>query len=284
LSNLALGPEAGNLLRDESNGFIYLASHGVKHKFPTCTLVAEYYGACAGFINLPPERLAGFTTGSEMTQFLVSGSPPTTYFVSGTLKHRLHSLDSKPALADGGSTDAVSVPTFVTDSFSNGPDILVAGTLITIGEDPQEYLVTSPTTLTPISTILVAEFGFPPASTASAETFPTLTVSSSALTLAVTCDATTYVAGGGKIWPLPNAFGLPTTALDSSSCAALTTSTVAVTEALFLRNPNNGYIYNITKGKKKFMTTMAEVYAANNGSTTPVYIPTNQTILNSIPG
>ena len=163
-------------------------------------------------------------------------------------------------------------------------ETLPVASLVKSPNSPTVYLIDGSGRKIPVPTFaLTTEFGISGYSVRSDAALAPYTSTPSPLTVAVTCQGNTHIAGGGKLWKVPNSFGLPTTALDATTCATFQQSTESVTQGLFLRNPSNSDIYNITSGKKTYMATWAQVIAANNRSQTVVLVPSNSDVLNLIP-
>lgn len=286
LDQFPTGIPATNLLRDPSNGSIYLAANGTKSKFTTCAMVATWGlgGSCGAYIDVMPSQLLKFVTGADVTAFPLDGSTGVIYSMANGVKRAVHSAAQITAIANGGPTAWSGFPSATLAAFPSGPDVLDPASVVKTASDPTLYLLTAGTsTLTPIdSGDVYSQFGAPSYTVITDGGKAASTVATSPLSIAVTCGSLQYIAGGGKLYAIPSASGLRTTTIDTANCAALPKASTPVTGALFLRQASNGYIYNITAGKKVFMSTMAQVNSLN-GSNPLVLVPASDATMAGIP-
>lgn len=278
--------EASNLLRDSSSGAIYLASFGAKNQFGSCALVAEWgFGAsCGQYINVTAAQLQRFTTGAAVTQFARSTSTNMIYYVDDGVKRGIHSWSQVVEIAAGGSTAYADYPQATLDRVTSGPDYLPAGTVVRTASDPQLYLASGAAGAIPITTgNILSAYGLGSRIvTISAASRAAMTVAPAPLGIAIACGTDVFIAGGGSVYKVPSSGGLATTPVDPTSCAGLPRFTWDVTGGIFLRNPSTGEIFVISNGKKRFVSTTAELYSLN-GSFPLVTIPASAETLASIP-
>jgi hypothetical protein len=285
IDSLTTGKDATNLLRDPENGFIYLAAYGQKNKFEDCAMVARWGlgAACGSYIDVTDPQLNRFATGSAMTALAQSATNSQLYWVENGTTHAAHTWAQVVAAAAGGSTAYTRLPQSTIDLLPKGADLLDQPTVAKFADSPTLYLLNGLEKLIPIADgALLAAYGLPAHTVLTAGSRSAMTVGTTPLGLAVRCSGSEYVAGSGKLWKVASSSGLPAVDLDASTCAALTTSATSISGALFLRNPANGYIYQVTGGTKRLMATMAEVNAAN-GANPLVLVPSTAGLLASIP-
>lgn len=288
LDQFPTGIPAGNVFRDASTGFIYLIANGAKNKFPSCGMVSTWGLAgttgCGNYIDLMPSQLLKLVTGQDVTQFPLSNSSGVIYSMSGGIKRAVHSFAQIDAIANGGSSAYTGFAQGTLDMFATGPDVIDAGSVVKSASSTTLYLLTNSATptLVPIPSMgIYAEFGLSGYTVSSDAGIAASAIASTPLSIAVTCGAQQYIAGSGALWAIPNASGLPTTAIDAANCAALPKSSTAISGALFLRS-TSGLMYNVAGGKKEFMSTMAQVNTLN-GSNPLVWITESDSTLAGIP-
>jgi hypothetical protein len=284
LAKLTTGPDATNLVRNESTLEIFIAGSGTKNLFPSCDMVARWgFGpSCGQFVDLTVAQLSKFRTGSAVTQFAAGDSSPVIYYIAGGMKRTLSSYSDLLAIAGNGPRDFTRVAGATLRAIPAGPDYATVGKVFKFPREANLYLVTGDTSLTPIATgNIFSSFGL---SGYQVSTNPQPTgwkIETGGLTLQVACGPTTYVAGGGSLWPMSADPGLPSTTLTTSACSAMPKSKAGATANLFLRDGSTGQIFSVVAGKKQFMTTMAEIYSIA-GSTSPVLVPATKATLDSI--
>jgi hypothetical protein len=273
---------ASNLLRGP-DGWIFLSAYGSKNRFNDCAMVIEYGFAppCGPYIDVNLPQIQKFTTGAQITQFAQSATSGVVYYVNDGKKRGIQTQAQFVALAAGGSMTTVTMPQATLDLIPSGPDYLVPATVVKTAASSQLYLAGLDGELIKMSANLQAGFGLGAPRTIDAGALAASTVREASLTSAVTCGSATYIAGGGKSWSVPNAAGLPTTALDTATCTALPKSAQAVTGPVFLISPT-GIAYLISGGQRQTMANLAQVDALN-GTNPRVLIPATQATIDSIP-
>ena len=287
LDQFTTGAAAGNLLRDPTTLYIYLAANGQKNKFPTCAMISTTWGlgsSCGAYIDVMPSQILKFVTGKDVTPFPLSSSTGIIYSMLNGTKRAVHSFAQIDKIANGGSSAYTSFPQATLNQFATGPDVLDAGSVVRTAASSQLYLLTNSatSTLVPIpSAEMYANFGLSGYTVSSDLGLAASTISTSPLSIAVTCGTQQYIAGNKVLWAIPQASGLPTTQIDTANCAALKKSPTSISGALFMISPA-GNIWNVSGGKKQFMTSMSEV-ARVNGSGALAWIPQSEATLAAIP-
>ena len=285
LANLTTGPDATNLVRNESTLEIFIASNGAKNSFTSCDMIARWgFGTnCGQFIDLTAAQLAKFQTGSTVTQFAAGDSSSVIYYIVGGMKRTLTSYSQLLAIAGSGPKDFTRVAGATLKAIPTGPDYATVGSVFKFPSQPNLYLVNGDTTLIPITTgNIFTNFGFSSYQVSTTPEVTAWTITTAPLTVQVTCGTTIYIAGGGLLWPMSADPGLPSTTLATNACATLTKSTATASANLFLRDGSTGQIFYVFAGKKQSMTSMAAIYSIN-GSVAPVLVPASQETIDSVP-
>jgi hypothetical protein len=102
------------------------------------------------------------------------------------------------------------------------------------------------------------------------------------LGIAVSCGATSYLAGGGQLWRLPTASagGLPVTALDPTTCAAFAQSPRPSGKPILLRSAATGAVTLLDSGTKHRLSSAA---LRAFGGAQPTSVPLATATLATIP-
>jgi hypothetical protein len=199
----------------------------------------------------------------------------------------VQSMDAVYALNGSAPLVLVPISQAVADTIPTGADVLGVAKLVKGASSPTVYFVDGTAQKVAIDSFaLAAEFGVSGYSVVSDVSLAAYPAASAPLTLAVSCGGSSFVAGGGRLWPVSagvaSAAGLPVTSLQASTCAVLPKSAQAVSGALFYRVSSTGWIYSISGGEKHFVQSMDAVYALN-GSAPLVLVPISQAVADTIP-
>ena len=284
LAQFTTGINLGQLVRDPTTGAIYYSDLGIRHHVLTCAQLVDYATSCSNYINLTPTQILALTPGSDLTQFARSAATGAIYYVNDGKKSWILSMSDVLRLNNGVMPNWMNLGPTALATLADGPEIVAAGTFIKGPTGAAVYLVDGSSRLVPVpSSSLSADFTPASVQTVSAATIAGFTISSPNLTSVVSCGGNTYIAGGGQLWRLTgnSNFGLSTTALDATTCAALPQSPQAISGPLFLRSPSTGVIYYVLNGAKSYLSSMAAVYALNSGPM-PTMVPLGAGSLNAI--
>jgi len=234
---------------------------------------------------LDPATCAALTTSTEVTTgavLMLQRSTGAIYLIAGGTK--THLLTSAEVTAANGANPLVLIP--ATDATltsiptkAGSPSPIAAAKLVKTALSSTVYFIDGPNRMLSVpSFALAAEFGVTGYTTVSSLAGYT---ASGALTPVVTCAAQAYIASGGSLWTIPSSLGLPSTALDAATCAALPVSPQVVTGAVFLRLAS-GEIFYVNAGVKQHVASMAKVNSLN-GSGPLVLIPASTTVTGTMP-
>jgi hypothetical protein len=285
LAEFTTGPNLGPLIRDPTTGSIYYSDLGIKHYVSSCSELVNYATSCANYIDLLPSQIQLLASGADLNQFARSAVTGAIYYVNAGVKRWVHSMNDVINLNGGQTPPFMNLSQTTLASIPDGPDYVGVGTVIQAVGGTALYLVDANNRLVPIPSAGVAgEFAANGVTLVSPATLTADTVDNSAsLTLVVTCGAASYIEGGGSLWKLTanSAYGLPTTALDPSTCAALPHAQ-SVPGALFIRSSATGAIYYVVNGAKSHLSTMSAVYSLN-GRSSLVMVPLGEPAVDEIP-
>ncbi len=235
----------------------------------TCNVLDQY---------VPPgESISG-------EPFLRSASGAIFYVQNGK-KSPLTTMGAVTAFANGWVPPFVSLSQDSLNRIPTGRELLGPGRLVKTAASPVVYMVDGLNRKVPIDSFdLAAEFGAIGYTTVPGSVLGAYTSAPANLTLAVTCRSSTYLGGGGSLWTLSSGstFGLRPTALDGRTCGAFRESAEPVGNALFVRNPATGAVYNVADGRKAYMATMADIYS-RNGGVLPAFVPLSSPVLAKLP-
>ena len=229
-----------------------------------------------------------FTKSSQTVAgglFINSRTSGAVYYVVNGKKSHLSSMAAVAAL-NGGSTPAlVPLSDTVVGSIANGAELLGPTQLVKGPNSATVYMVDGLSRKIPIDSFeLASEFGVSGHSVVADSTLAGYASRGSVLTVVVTCGADYYIAAGGALHRInsKSSSGLPVTALDAMTCAALPKSSQSVGGPLFLLSRASGAIYYVANGKKSHLSSMSAV-SALNGGTMPTLIPLGNDSLGAIP-
>jgi len=285
LSRLTTGPDASNLVRNESTLEIFLAGNGIKNSFTSCAMIERWgFGtSCGRYIDLTPAQLATLRTSTTVAQFAVGDTNPAMYYITEGSRRSIRAYSQLIALAGSGSRDFTRLSSATLSLLPLGRDLIDPGQVLKFPSQASLYLVNGAAELVPIgSGNILTTFGLPAHQVSGNPSSTGWTTATSPLGIQVLCGADRFVAGGGSLWQVSTDPGLPSTTLAPETCSALRKSASAPTANLFLRNASSGEIFNVTAGKKTAMTTMAAVYSIN-GSVPLVLVPAKRETLATIP-
>lgn len=239
---------------------------------------------------LDARTCAGLATSPQVVSgalFLRSPNTGAIYYVANGAKSHLSSMDAVTGLNGGVMPVLVPMSDEALAGIPAGPALLAPTQLVKTAGSPVVYLIDGTTRKVPIDLFeTAAEFGVTGYSVVPDAVLNPYLANSSILSIIVSCGGSAFfIAGGGRLWPLASGsgIGLPTTALDSMTCASVPRSGQTVTGALFVRSPATGAIYIVSSGRKNHLTSMDAVIAANGGSQ-PVFVPLGTAVLAKIPG
>ncbi|MBG6106752.1 hypothetical protein [Frigoribacterium sp. CG_9.8] len=281
LSQFITGNTLGQLVRDPTTGEIFYFDLGVKHHVASCAQLVDYNSSCSSYIDLMPTQILALTSGADLTQFARSAATGAIYYLSGGKKSWVRSMSDVLRLNNGTTPDFINLGPTALATLADGPDILSPGTYVKLNAQQTVYLVDGQTKLVPVpSSSLGSDFSSESVMAITDVTLAAYSIARVPLTPMVTCGGATYLAGGGQLWLLAAnvSFGLPLTALDASTCSALTRAPLTVSGALFVRSPATGAIYYVTGGQKSHLSTMAAV-ASLNGGISPTLVPVGDATL-----
>lgn len=109
LDSFPTGQTAGRIIRDQV-GSVYFTDAGIKLPFYSCSLVADYGGACSstGYVQLTDGQIAKFSPGPAVTSFLSTTSGYRYYIAAGLV----HEILDDASLANAGLSGSAN---YLTD-------------------------------------------------------------------------------------------------------------------------------------------------------------------------
>ncbi len=260
----------------------------------------DYITSAGGVVSLDP-RLVGTlptTRASSLLCLYVPGSAgqvisgalfvktaasPTIWYVDpqGTV-HAMASFAQMAALsARSPPRFATVAPSFLA-SLPVGADAVYPGELVKSASSPTVYLVDGSATLFPITSFATASDMGLSTSYSVVSDATIIGASGIPLTNLVSCAGAQYVAGSGRLWPLPSsaAGSLPITAFSASLCGVVTRNTSTLDPAL-IRSAVTGTIYTLAGATKTALTpsTLTLLLAGRP----LVYVNVNDAYLASVP-
>jgi hypothetical protein len=177
------------------------------------------------------------------------------------------SWDALVALSGGAAPAIWTVPQAVLGGLPQGQVALTPGTLLRSAQDPRVYLINGVTSKIPISSFVfpdemgATQFGY-----VSQDLLDGYPSASQMLDFGVSCGGQDYVGAGGQIHAVGagavSLYPFSYAALDQFTCSRLVKGAAA---GSFIRTPD-GALYQLSGGKKLWITSMARYAQLNNGA------------------
>lgn len=265
LAQFTTGIPLGQTVRDSTTGNISYFDQGVGHHAASCDQLVAWATSCSNYVDLTPTEFSALAVGSPLSSWARSAATGAMYYVSGGSKSFVHSIDEILRINGGNMPNYADLGATALATLRDGPDYVTAGTLIQANGQGQIYLVDGATHLVPVANAArAADVSSSPIVPVTASTVSAFQVGTAQLNSVISCSNGLFLSGGGQVRRLTSntTFGLPITALDPATCAALSYSPASVGSTLFIRS-SSGSIYYVTAGMKSHMNTMTTVYAIN---------------------
>ncbi len=217
------------------------------------------------------------TSGGAIWQVQADGSKKE---VVSTATLAPLSAPHSPLVVKVGATFLNSLPT--------SSKVLPVGAMVK-GPGPRVYFVAGFQHLVPMLTFeATSDMGLPSSFSVVSQADLDQAVKdpdSSDLSNVLVCGAVTYVASGGKLWPVDAALvtGLAKTALDASACSVLPKATTTVQGALFLTAVAGGATYQVLASSTKQQILSSASMAVLSAPSPPTVLKVGATFLNSLP-
>lgn len=227
-------------------GQIYILDAGVASGLPSTTIDPETCNA------LTMNHFAGTF---HHALFVKSATDPTIYYVNAAgAKQRVFSMATLAALSAPDPAAYVTVKSSFLASIPNGPDLVLAGTLVKAPTSSTVYVADGSGGIIPIRTFTVAsDVGVPGGLvTASAATISSLSVAPAPLSNLVSCSGTDWIGARGELWPIdPSVVGsLPVSTLLATLCAVLPRSSTSLGTSVFIKTAASASVFALRTGVK----------------------------------
>lgn len=286
LAQFTTGIPLAQLVRDPTTGAVSYFDQGVAHHVLSCAQLVDWGTSCSNYIDLTPTEFSTLANGAPLNSWARSAATGAIYYVSNGSKSWIHSMAEILRINGGTQPDYINLGSTALATLRDGPDFVAAGSLIQANGQGTIYLVDGATHLVPVSSAAMAS-DFSPNGIISVTpaTITAYQVGSTPLTPVISCSIGIFITGAGQAHRLTSntSFGLPTTALEPTTCAALSYSSQSVGSAMFVRSPSTGAIYYVASNLKSHMGSMATVYAINGQNNGLVMVPLSEDSLATMP-
>jgi len=262
---------ATSLVRDPGTGDVALVRFGVRHRFPSCALVAAYGHSCAGAIDLAPSQLGKLPSGAPMSSFFTADDSTVYMLVEGG-RSAVYEWNAVIGL-NGGTVPYVSPMSAPAAAKLPILRVLLNPTkLVKSPTDPTVYFIDGfDRKLAVPSFALASEFGANGFLTVPQAVLDGYTTGVT-LTETVRCGGKAYFAAQGGLRELATgdaALGLPTIDVSADTCARLP-KTGVIPGQLFLMSPESGNVYGVKSGVSRLVPSWSTLLALNAGSLPPI--------------
>jgi hypothetical protein len=190
-----------------------------------------------------------------------SGAAPI-YLPASNTKRPISSMEAVFALA--GTSQPFYVPMSATalNRITTGKEALGPTLLVKSPSSPAVFFVDGLAAKIPVDSFAVpAEFGrtgYVTVSQGALDGYPT---APGPLRSNLTCAGATYLGGGGALWNVKSTNGLPTTPVDSLSCATLPRTGPAAQDEFFVKTAADSASYFVSNGTKRYVTSAGTIGA-----------------------
>ncbi|WP_188422842.1 hypothetical protein [Mycetocola zhadangensis] len=264
---------ASTTIRNPLNGDVYGVENGQKHRFSSCELLVAYGSSCGAAIDLTSEQLGRIGTGADVSAyFLVAGSP-TVYWLSGNVRHPIHSWDAVLTLNGGAVPYLTSISASAASKLALGKTLLEPLSLVKSAGDARVFIVDGLDRLIPVPSFAIpAEIGKSRYAVVPDAIFAGYQRGTQDLSLAVRCDNAVFMMSQGTLRAAPSAAtaGIPVADVSSDFCSRVPQGARADGPAVFIQPAGSPNVYVLRGGKASKIESWTAAIAINGGATPQV--------------
>jgi hypothetical protein len=249
LTRFVLGSDSG----------VYFVDAGTRHRFGTCTQVADFGGFCGALVRLTDVQITALTAGASMSNTVRTSSGRTYYIAGGT---RREAADTQALVEAGLPTTTVTLSDAGISGLPVADPIIRAGVVLRNRATGQTVLSSS-TGANPVPTALLSgtRLGALPLAGMDDASMARLT-QGAALSPFVRTAAGTYLLRGNSITELTDTSPAPqSTALVGAEVLAGFIPTGAVGAPLFVQPLGETLRYKVVAGTRLPVRSDAELVA-----------------------
>lgn len=267
VAGYATGTEASELVRNPLTGEIALVQAATRHRFSTCGQVADWGYDCARAIDLMPGQWAKFPTDAEVSAFVVQPGSSTVYYLNDSTRFPVDEWAGVLRLNGGAAPWVGTIRAGAAERFPVGRLLATPATAVKSASSSDVFLIDGWGSRIRIPSMAVlADYGLSSIHTVSDSAINGYPRTGSDLTIVARCNGTDGLVNGGLFSALTGqTTGIPVTALDATSCAALGQG-AAIAGPAFVLTPGSADVYLLAGGAARPVLGWDDVLRLNNGS------------------
>ncbi|GAA4198389.1 hypothetical protein GCM10022219_27770 [Microbacterium oryzae] len=272
---------ASLFIRNTTSGEVALLQGGKRHRFSTCTQVAQWGGTCGTELGLAASTYTSAGKGSAMTNVARRSSNGRLHVIgSGSRLVPLYDSAAVAAYTGSSAPYAAVMSAAAQQKYTVAEMRFAPGSWVKRTTSARVYLPTSDRRLVYLpSWGLADEYGL--GRGVDAQVAPTVLTGyadKGTLGLLATCGTTTYVAAGGTLHPVRTTGGFPTTTLDGPTCRKLDRSGARVPGRIFVKAAKSDRVYVLDGGRLRHVTTVTAVRRLAGGKWPTILTLSAQTV------
>ncbi|MBG6058521.1 hypothetical protein IWX89_001965 [Cryobacterium sp. MP_M3] len=279
LSGYAAGNDASELVRNPLSGEIALVQGNSRHRFGSCSQVADWGYDCSKAIDLMPGQWAKLPGGGDVSAFMVLPGSSTTYYLNASARSPVDEWAGVLALNGGASPWVGTMRTAVGERYPIGRVLATPATAVKTASSNDLFFIDGWGSRIHIPTMAVlAEYGLSTIRTVSDSVINGYARAAADLTIVANCNGTEGLVNGQAFSPLrSNGTGIPVTALTGPTCAAFGGG-ASIATAAFVISPGSPNVSLITGGAVRPVWGWNDVIRLNNGSAPVISTLTTDTV------
>ncbi|MDN3309944.1 hypothetical protein QWJ90_03255 [Microbacterium oryzae] len=271
---------ASLFIRNATSGEVALLQGGKRHRFATCTQVAQWGGRCGTELALAASTYTSVGKGSAVTNVARRSSNGRLHIVSGSRLVPLYDSAAVAAYTGSSAPYAAVMSAAAQKKYTVAEMRFARGSWVKRTTSARVYLPTSDKHLVYLpSWGLADEYGLGRGVDANV-TSTTLTgyADKGTLGLFAKCGTTTYVAASGTLRPVSTTAGFSTTTLDTATCKKLDRSGARVQGRIFVKAAKSDRVYVLDGGRLRHVTSVTAVRRLAGGKWPAILTLPTQTV------
>jgi hypothetical protein len=279
LTGYATGKDASELVRNPLTGEIALVQANSRHRFSTCSQVADWGFDCARAIDLMPGQWNNLPAGGDISAFVVQPGSATVYYLNASTRSPVDEWAGVLRINGGAAPWVGTIRTAVAERYPVGKVLMTPATAVKSPSSSDVFLVDGWGARIRIpSMAILAEYGLGSIRTVGDNVLNGYNRAGSDLTIVANCNGSEGLMHGGAFSPLAgNGTGIPVTGLDPVTCASFV-SGAGIASAAFAITPGSPDVYLLTGGGARPVLGWNDVIRLNNGSAPVISTLTGGTV------
>lgn len=267
LAGYTSGNVASELVRNPLTGEIALVQANSRHRFSTCSQVADWGYDCAKAIDLMPGQWSKLPASGDVSAFVVQPGSSTVYYLNDSTRFPVDEWAGVLRLNGGAAPWVGTIRPGAAERFPVGRLLVTPASAVMSASSSDVFLIDGwGSRIRVPSMAILAEYGLKSIRTVSDGALGGYPRTGSDLTVVAKCNGTDGLVNGGTFSPLAsNGTGIPVTPLDASTCAALRGG-ATIAGPVFVLTPGSPDVYLLSDGNARPVLGWSDVVRLNNGS------------------